>query len=53
MIIENNKDLKKFLKEYQSKDSIILPISSDENKHPLDTDICLLYVNIITTFHYK
>lgn len=45
MIIENNKDLKKFLKEYQSKDSIILPISSDENKHPLDTDICLLYVN--------
>ena len=45
MIIENNKDLKKFLKEYKSKDSIIIPISSDERKHPLDTDICLLYVH--------
>ena len=45
MIIENNKDLKKFLKEYKSKDSIIIPISSDERKHPLDTDVCLLYVH--------
>ena len=45
MIIENNKDLKKFLKEYKLKDSIIIPISSDERKHPLDTDVCLLYVH--------
>ena len=45
MIVENNKDLKKFLSEYKSKDSIIIPIASDERKHPLDTDICLLYVH--------
>ncbi len=45
-IIENNNDLKVFLKLYKNKDSIIIPIFSDENKHSYDTEISLLYIQI-------
>ena len=45
-IIENNDDLKVFLKLYKNKDSILIPIFSDENKHPHNTEISLLYVQI-------
>ena len=45
MIIENNKQLEQFTKEYKSKDCIVIPIECDINKHPLDNQISLIYVN--------
>ncbi len=47
VIIENNEQLDSFLKTYSKKDSIVLPILSDDKKHPMDTDICLLYVQFL------
>ena len=47
VIVENNEQLSSFLKIYRKQDSIVLPIQSDEHKHPADDDICLLYVQII------
>ena len=47
VIIENNEQLDSFLKTYSKKDSIVLPILSDDTKHPMDTDICLLYVQFL------
>ena len=47
VIIENNEQLDLFLKTYSKKDSIVLPILSDDKKHPMDTDICLLYVQFL------
>ena len=45
MIIENNKQLEQFTKEYKSMDCIVIPIECDINKHPLDNQISLIYVN--------
>ena len=45
MIVENNKQLKKFLKNFESKESIILPIEQDSNLHPQKSKLSLLYVN--------
>ena len=45
MIVENNKQLKKFLKDFKSKESIILPIEQDSNLHPQKSKLSLLYVN--------
>jgi len=45
MIVENNKQLKKFLKDFKSKESIILPIEQDSNFHPQKSKLSLLYVN--------
>jgi len=47
MIIENKSQLDDFLKGYSSQDSIIIPIQNDENKHPIDDDICLLYIQLM------
>jgi hypothetical protein len=47
VIIENNEQLDSFLKTYSKKDSIVLPTLSDDKKHPMDTDICLLYVQFL------
>jgi hypothetical protein len=47
-IIENNDDLKFFFKLYKNQDSILIPISSDENKHPCSTDMCLLYIQMMS-----
>ena len=47
VILENNEQLGSFLKTYSKKDSIVLPILSDDTKHPMDTDICLLYVQFL------
>ena len=45
MIIENNKQLEQFTKEYKSKDCILITIECDINKHTLDNYISLIYVN--------
>ena len=47
MIIENKSQLDDFLKGYSSQDSIVIPIQNDENKHPIDDDICLLYIQLM------
>ena len=47
VIVENNEQLSSFLKIYKKQDSIVLPIQSDEHKHPADDEICLLYVHVI------
>ena len=52
VIVENNEQLSSFLKIYKKQDSIVLPIQSDEHKHPADDDICLLYVQIIDGKEY-
>jgi len=48
VIIENNEQLDSFLKIYTKEDSIIIPISSDEHKHPVEIDICVLYVQMMS-----
>ena len=48
VIIENNERLDSFLKVYSQEDSILIPISSDEHKHPAEIDICLLYVQFMS-----
>ena len=52
VIVENNEQLSSFLKIYRKQDSIVLPIQSDEHKHPVDDNICLLYVQIIDGEEY-
>ena len=52
VIVENNEQLSSFLKIYRKQDSIVLPIQSDEHKHPADDNICLLYVQIIDGEEY-
>ena len=47
MIVENKKQLKKFIKKYKSEDSILIPISCDSNKHPVDNKLSLLYVQLL------
>ena len=52
VIVENNEQLSSFLKVYSEHDSIVLPVQSDEQKHPTDDDICLVYVRIIEGEEY-
>ena len=52
MIIENKNQLSDFLKGYNSQDSIIIPIQNDENKHPIDDSICLLYIQLMDGDEY-
>ena len=48
MILENSNELESFQKLYQQQDSIVIPISSDTNKHPAEDDLCLLYVQMMS-----
>ena len=48
MIIENRKQLNSFLQLYNSKDSILIPIQLDDHKHPIDTELSLLYVQLLS-----
>ena len=48
MILENSNDLESFQKLYQQQDSIVIPISSDVNKHSVEDDLCLLYVQMMS-----
>ena len=48
MILENSNELESFQKLYQQQDSIIIPISSDTNKHAVEDELCLLYVQMMS-----
>ena len=44
VIIESKKEWLSFIAEVEEINSIVIPIQCDENKHPMDTELCLLYV---------
>ena len=44
MIVENKKQIESFLETYRQKDSIIIPVESDSNKHPKQTSLRFIYV---------
>ena len=48
MILENSNELESFQKLYQQQDSIVIPISSDTNKHAVEDELCLLYVQMMS-----
>ena len=52
VIVENNEQLSSFLKIYSKQDSILIPIQSDEHKHSVESDICLLYVQMLSGEEY-
>ena len=52
VIVENNEQLDSFLKVYTKEDSILIPIQSDEHKHSVESDICLLYVQMLSGEEY-
>ena len=47
VIVESHKEWEKFIVEFRKQNSIVVPIQCDENKHPLDTNLCLLYVKLL------
>jgi len=48
VIIENKSQLRRFIKKYKSEDCIIVPISCDDNKHPINDSLSLLYVKLLS-----
>jgi len=48
VIIENKSQLRRFIKHYKSEDCIIVPISCDDNKHPINDSLSLLYVKLLS-----
>ena len=48
MIVENKEQLVDFIKSYNSEDSIIIPIFCDDNKHPVKTEVSLLYIQLMS-----
>ena len=52
MIVENKKQLKEFIKKYKSEDSILIPVFCDDNKHPIETEISVLYVQFMDEQEY-
>ena len=52
MIIETKLEFETFLKQYQDSSCILIPILCDVNKHPIENDLCLLYVKILDGDEY-
>jgi len=52
VIVENKKQLKEFIKKYKSEDSILIPVFCDDNKHPIETEISVLYVMFMDEQEY-
>ena len=48
MIVENKIQLSNFIEGYNTEDSIVIPIFCDDNKHSVDTDISLLYIQLMS-----
>jgi len=48
VIVENKIQLSNFIEGYSTEDSIVIPIFCDDNKHSADTDISLLYVQLMS-----
>ena len=47
VIIESKDDLKLFETENEKQDSFVIPILSDTKKHPLDNELCLIYIQMM------
>ena len=47
VIVESKKEWEKFMGEFEENNSIVIPIQCDENKHPMDTELCLFYVKLL------
>ena len=47
IIVETQKEWNKFITEFKSESSVIVPVQCDDNKHPLATNLCLLYVRLL------
>jgi|TARA_B100001964_G_C14211218_1_gene590620 hypothetical protein len=47
VLLENKKQIEDFLEVYNTKDSIVIPISCDSKKHPVDTELSLLYIQTL------
>ena len=52
MIIETKLEFDNFLEKYQDSSCILIPILCDVNKHPIENDLCLLYVKILDGEEY-
>ena len=52
MILETKKEFDNFLEKYQDSSCILIPILCDVNKHPIENDLCLLYVKILDGDEY-
>jgi len=46
MIVENNVQLEEFKRTYKTEDCILVPIQSDDNKHSINDELSLLYVQM-------
>ena len=53
VIVESQKEWDEFYKDIQKQASVVVPVQCDDNKHPLATNLCLLYfVGLDTTYEY-
>ena len=52
MIVETKNQFDSFIKKYNKSDSIVIPILTDKNLHPLNTELSLMYVNLIDENDY-
>ena len=46
-IVETQAQFKEFISKCNGSDVILYPIMSDHNLHPLNNDICGIYIKII------
>ena len=47
VIVETEKEFVEFHKQFHKYNSVVIPVQCDENKHPMDTKLCLLYIKIL------
>ncbi len=47
VIVESKKEWLSFIAEFEENNSIVIPIQCDENKHPMDTELCLFYIKLL------
>ena len=47
VIVETQKEWDGFLTKFKSESSVIVPVQCDDNKHPLATNLCLLYLRML------
>ena len=53
VIVESQKEWDEFYKDIQKQEAVVVPVQCDDNKHPLATNLCLLYfVGLDTTYEY-
>ena len=47
VIVESRKEWLSFIADFEENNSIVIPIQCDENKHPMDTELCLFYIKLL------